>query len=70
MPEERLLPPFPNFIVHARDKTAALAFLRGLDLPGRFVALHLQRYGEYTGVVMTPDDYRAARGGHPANRQG
>jgi len=58
MPEERILPPFPDVIVTGGSRQDAIQFLMDLRLPSRIARAHLVRWGEVAGVVVTPSDLR------------
>lgn len=62
MPEERILPPFPDKLVTDGRKVDAILFLLELELPGRIAASHLTRWGAVTGVDVTADDVARLRG--------
>lgn len=57
MPEERILPPFPDALVTSPVKEDAIRFLLELRLPGRIGRAHLVRWGEMTGVELTTFDF-------------
>lgn len=61
MPEDRILPPFPDDMITHPDKSATIAYLRGLGLPSRIASKHLGRWGKMTETEITPRDYRAVR---------
>lgn len=69
MPDERL-PPFPDALLDAAKKDAAIAFLRGLRLPARIASTHLGRWAAYVGVTLDRGDYFRVRGdvSHPSVR--
>lgn len=56
-----LLPPWPNELLVAEKKELAIAHLRGLRIPSRIAARHLQRWGEFTGAELEPRDFAAVR---------
>ncbi len=61
MPEERILPPFPDELVTAAIKEDAIRFLLELRLPSRIAAGHLKRWGTMTEVTITNSDIRRVR---------
>ena len=56
MPEERILPPFPDELVTAAIKEDAIRFLLELGLPSRIASSHLKRWGTMTDVLITKAD--------------
>lgn len=56
MPEERILPPFPDELVERPRKEDAIRFLLELALPGRIGSNHLVRWSEVTGIAVTKSD--------------
>lgn len=60
---ELRLPPFADELLEPRRKADVIRVLRGLGIPSRIRAAHLQRWGEFVGVELTDEDFRAVRGG-------
>lgn len=67
MTSERL-PPWPDELLRPDLKPQAIAWILNTGLPTRFRALHLQRWGEYTGAELTREDYYTI--GRPRPREG
>ena len=61
MPEERILPPFPDELVTAAIKEDAIRFLVKLGLPSRLARSHLTRWGLMTETTITKADFDRIR---------
>jgi hypothetical protein len=69
VPEERILPPFPDALVSPNRKEDVIRWLLAHDIPGRYAANHLQRWGQVTGVEITPAEFGRVRGSLPAREE-
>lgn len=56
---ENILPPFPDELLEARLLEQVIAFINGLELPGRVGRFHLGRWAKVTGATVTAREYGA-----------